>query len=128
MGRGGGTEAGDLLGRQAPAHRAEILTKLLFVARADDDAEDSGAAEQPVDGDLRQGLAGFGGDGVQGVDDGVERLVIDRRLQVGGLTQAADGGQGLATADLAGQPAPAQRAPAMAPPPWSIPSGISSCS
>ena len=56
-------------------------------------------------------LAGLLGDLVEGVDDAVEVLVVDRRAVVGGLVQAAAGGQRLAAADLAGEAAPAERAP-----------------
>ena len=70
-----------------------------------------GRLQQPVDGDLRHGLAGLGGDLVQRVDDPVEMLVLDRRAEARGLVQAAALRQRLAAADLAGQAAPAERAP-----------------
>ncbi len=57
-----------------------------------------GALQQPVDGDLRHGLAGLGGDRVERVDHAEELRVIDRRAEIGGLVQAAAFGQRLAAA------------------------------
>src|SRR5262249_36040770 len=54
----GGVEAGDLLGRQVPPDRPEVLPQLLLVAGADDDRRDAGLLEQPVECDLRDRLAG----------------------------------------------------------------------
>ncbi len=69
--------------------------------------------EQPVEGDLRHGLAGLPGDLVEGVDDPVDVLVGDRRPDVGHELALEPAGlrQRLAAADLAGEPAPAERAP-----------------
>ncbi len=48
---------------------------------------------------------------VEDVDHAEEELVLDRRAVVGGVVQTAALGQRTAAADLAGEPAPAQRAP-----------------
>ena len=72
-----------------------------------------GRCEQPVERDLRHGLAGLLRDGVERVDDAVEILVghlralVDRELAL----QPARFRQRLAAADLAGEAAPAERAP-----------------
>ena len=61
-----------------------------------------GRCEQPVERDLRHGLARFLGDCVEGVDDPVDVLVGDRRADVGRrlALEAAGRGQRLAAADL----------------------------
>ena len=87
-----------------------------------------GALQQPVQRDLRDRLAGLPGDLVQRIDHVVQIVEVDLRAGiVGGLRlQTAVLGQRLATADLAGQPAPAQRAPYQRPNPLVGASGISS--
>jgi hypothetical protein len=66
----GRVELSHLFGRQLPTHGPDVLDQLLLVARADDDAGDRRAAKEPIERDLRNGLAGFGGDAVERVDDG----------------------------------------------------------
>ena len=111
--RAGGVQRGDLRRGQVPADGAEVLAQLLLVARADDHGRHGRPLEQPVERDLRHGLAGLPGDRVEGVDDPVEVLVGHLRPDVGRdlAPQAARLRQRLAAADLAGQPAPAERAP-----------------
>ena len=70
------------------------------------------ALQQPVERDLRDRLAGLGGDLVQGVDDPEQVLVVDSAGRCPGCRVRACRGSGrLAAADLAGEPAPAERAP-----------------
>ena len=96
----GGVETGDLGGGERPADSTEVLAELLLVARADDERGDGGAAEKPVEGDLRDGLTGFAGNFVEGVDDGVEMLfgdlgthVLDELgVEAGGLGDAGSRG------------------------------------
>ena len=75
-------ERGDLLGRQRPPDRAEILSQLFFVARADDHRRHRRPLQHPVQRDLRNGLARLPGDLVQRIDDAVEKFVRDRRAEV----------------------------------------------
>jgi hypothetical protein len=83
------------------------------LARADDQGADGGALEEPVESELRDGLAGFGGEGVEGVDYLVDVLPVGDGAGVGGqlALQAGGFGERLAAADLAGEAAPAERAP-----------------
>ena len=74
--RARGVERGDLSRRQVPADGPEILPQLLLVARANDERRDRWALQQPVQRDLRHGLAGLGGHDVERIDDLVERLVL----------------------------------------------------
>ena len=74
----GFVEFGDLLGGELPAGGGEVGAELLFVAGADDERGDGGALQEPVEGDLRDGLAGLFGDFVEGVDDLVDILPVGR--------------------------------------------------
>lgn len=47
-------ERDDLIRRQAPTDRAEVLAKLLLIARADDDGGNRRPLDQPVERDLRR--------------------------------------------------------------------------
>ena len=87
------------------------MAELLFVAGAQDYAGDGGAAEEPVEGDLWNALAGFFGDGVESVDYSVEVIVGNLRAEVGGFVQAALFGKRMAATDFSGEAAPAERAP-----------------
>ena len=87
----GGVELGDLLGGEVPADGGEVGAELLFVAGADDERADGGALEEPVEGDLRDGLAGFLGERVEGVDDLVDVLPVGDGAGVGGRSCFAGG-------------------------------------
>ncbi len=76
-----GVEFGDLF-REVPAEGTEIVAQLLFQASADDDVSDRRALEEPVQGDLRNGLSGFFGDSIEGVGHFVEMLVRDVRPEI----------------------------------------------
>ncbi|MCY1508738.1 hypothetical protein D9M68_430580 [compost metagenome] len=104
-------EPGDLFRRQRPADGTKVLAELLLVAGADDDARNGRAPQEPVDGDLRNRLAGLLGQLAEHVDDIVELAVVDGRAVSGRIVQAASFRPGLAAADLAGEAAPAERAP-----------------
>ena len=100
----GGVEPGDMLGRQAPADGPQVLHELPCVARADDKGGDGGAAQKPVERDLGDGLAGLGGDLVDGGHDFEQMLFGDLRADVGdelGVEAAVFWDAGFA-ADLAG--------------------------
>src|SRR5689334_22805574 len=71
----GFVERRDVLSRQRPADGGKILSELFFVACADDDGCDRGLAREPVQRDLRNGLPGVRGDGVERVDDAVQQVV-----------------------------------------------------
>ena len=60
----GGVEKFDLIGWEVPADSAEVFFELFFGACADDEAGDGRALQEPVEGDLGDGFAGFFGDGV----------------------------------------------------------------
>lgn len=79
----GGVELGYLFGGELPAYGGEVLFELLFGTGSDDDGGDGGAAEDPVEGDLGDGLAGLGGDFVEGIDYLVEVFFGDLRAGVG---------------------------------------------
>ncbi len=72
-------EQGDVLGIERPAHRAEILSKLLLVACADNDVGDGRAGEQPCERDLADGLPCVGRDLVERVDDMEQVILVDMR-------------------------------------------------
>src|ERR1700678_4543073 len=65
-----------LLGRQLPAHGADVLPQLPFVTRADDDVGDGRAAQQPVERDLRNRLASLLGKGVKRIDNGEQAFFV----------------------------------------------------
>lgn len=75
----GGVQYGDLVGREVPAHRAEVLFQLRLIADADHHVGDTRSLQQPVKGYLRHGLAGFRGHCVECVNHPVEILVVDLR-------------------------------------------------
>jgi hypothetical protein len=107
----GAIELFNLRGGEIPADGGEILAKLLFIARADDDGRDGGTLDEPVEGDLGNGFAGFRGDGVERIDDGIDVLIVEGRAVVGGVVETADFGQGLAAADFAGEASPTEGTP-----------------
>lgn len=74
----------DLFGREVPADGAQVVAELVLVARADDEGGDGGALQQPVEGDLRDGLAGFGGYLVQGIHHFEQMFFRDLGPQTGG--------------------------------------------
>ena len=110
----GGVEPGDLLRRQVPADGAEVLAQLLLVAGADDDVRDASAAGaassarsaapscrspwRPRRGRRRPGR-------------GTRRRPAGRCRSTSLLWSRLVSRQRLAAADLAGEPAPAERAP-----------------
>ena len=55
----GGIELRHLFAGEIPADGAEVLPELLFVARADNDTSHGGTLQEPVQRDLRHGLARF---------------------------------------------------------------------
>ncbi len=56
-----GVKFGYLFGGQVPAGGGEVCAELLFIAGTDDQRGDRGSLEEPVEGDLGDGLAGFFG-------------------------------------------------------------------
>jgi len=108
---GGTIKFSDLFGGEIPAFGSQILAELLLVSGADDDGGNRRTLQKPVQGDLGDGLAGFLGDCVQGVDDVEQVLIRDWRAGLGGDVEAAGFRQRLAAADLAGEAAPAEGAP-----------------
>ena len=54
------------------------MAQLLLVTGTDDDGDDRRPLQQPVDGDLRDGLAGFAGDLIHRVDYAEEMIVVNR--------------------------------------------------
>ena len=98
----GGVELGDLLGREFPAGGGEILAELAFVAGAENNAGDGGAAQEPVERDSGNAFAGFLGDGVDGIHDLVDVLIGDGRTSVGGFVETALLGERMAAADFSG--------------------------
>ena len=83
LGRAGGIEFCDLLGCQIPADCAEVGAELLLVPRANDEGRDRRAMQEPIECNLRNRLAGFFGDFVNGVDDFVEVFIGHLRADVG---------------------------------------------
>src|SRR5450631_2053545 len=65
-----------LLGRQFAADGADVFEQLLFVTRADNDVGDGRAAQEPVERDLRNRLAGLLGEAIERVDDGEQALLV----------------------------------------------------
>ena len=88
-----------LLGRQLPADGADVLEQLLLVTRADDDVGDGRAAQEPVQRDLRDGLAGLLGDAIERVDDSEQALLVVARA---GFRNGVRAGAGLRRAGRAG--------------------------
>src|ERR1700722_7479260 len=74
-----GVKLRHLLRRQLPTHGADVLEQLLFVARADDDVGDGRTAQQPIERDLRNGLASLLGQSVKRIDDGEQALLLVAR-------------------------------------------------
>src|SRR5580698_7073431 len=99
----GAVELCNLILRQIPACRVEILAKLLLVTGADDDGGDGWPLQEPVEGNLRNGLAGLLRHSVQSVHDFEDVLVVQRRTLLGRGVEAAGRRQRMATADLAGE-------------------------
>ena len=100
-----------LLRGEGPADGAEVGLQLLLVARTDDDGGDGGTAQEPVESDLRDRLAGLLGDHVDGVDDLVEIFIRHLGAGKSGLMKAALCRDGLVAANLAGKAAPAEGRP-----------------
>ena len=74
--RADGVQPRHLLGRQAPADRAEVVLELLDAARADDRRGDARPGQQPVDRDLRRRAPGLRGDRAHRLDDAPVALVV----------------------------------------------------
>ena len=106
------------LSRSCRSSRAPIMT-----------VETVGRRKQPVEGDLRHGLAGLGGDGVEGLHHPVHVLVGHRRALVVGSTASSAGSSpgaaGRGAFSRSAGPTPAGSTPRH-PTPWSSPSGINS--
>src|ERR1700735_2887527 len=107
----GAVECCNLPGSEIPPFCGQILAKLLFVAGPDDDGRNGRALEEPVQGHLWNGLARLSRDAVQSVDDVVEIFVGDLRALLGGLVEAADFGQRMSAANLAGEASPTEGTP-----------------
>src|SRR6202000_304944 len=106
-----GVELRDLFRGQRPADRAEVLPQLLFIARADDDRRDRWPVQQPVQRNLRNRLARLLSHSIQSIYYLVQILILNRRPHLGGLVQAANFGNRLPAADLAGETSPSQWTP-----------------
>src|SRR5579863_7390709 len=104
-------ELRDLLGRQVPADRAEILAQLLFIARADQHRRDRGPLQQPVERDLRHRLAGLLRHFFDRIENAEQVVVRHRRPHVGGLGLADRRGQRRSALELAREAPPAERTP-----------------
>ena len=65
----------DLFGSKIPSGRADVLAELLLIPCSYDESGNGGALEQPVEGDLWQGLARFCGHFIQCIHD-VEEIFL----------------------------------------------------
>ena len=109
-GEGAGcVEPGYLVRGEVPAGGSQVGAELFFVACADDEGADGGTLEEPVEGELRDGLAGFFGEFVEGVDYLVDIIPVGDGAGVdyGLILEAGVGGERRAAADFAGEAAPA---------------------
>src|SRR5690606_20664131 len=106
----GRIQLGDLFRCERPAERAEVLAQLFLVACADHDVGNRRTREQPVQRDLRDGLAGLLGDLIQRIDDREQVFVLDDRAAGRAALRDAPGFV-LAATDLAGEATPAEWAP-----------------
>ncbi len=79
----GSIEFGDLFRREFPTDGTKVGAKLIFIARTDDQRGNRRALQQPVERDLRNGLAGFLGDLVNRIHHRVEILVGNLGADVG---------------------------------------------
>src|SRR5580693_7780366 len=104
-------ELRDLLSCEVPARSGQVLTELLFVARANNDRRHGWALQKPVQCDLGEGLARLLRNCIERVDYFVQVFVRDLRAHLRSFVEAADLGQRLVAADFAGKTAPAKRAP-----------------
>lgn len=103
----------NLSGCETPTDGAQILPKLFLVARANDERRDGGTLEQPVQCDLRDGLAGFVGDVIDDIHDFEQIFVVNLWTDLAGglMIEAADLRFGRAAPKFSREPAPAERAP-----------------
>src|ERR1700722_7497856 len=106
-----GVELRHLFGRQFPADGADVLEQLLFVTRADDDVGDGRTAQEPVERDLRNCLAGLLGDSIKRLDDIEQALLVVARPGFGNGVRPGAGRRRLGAPDFPGKPPPAERAP-----------------
>src|ERR1700689_1557777 len=100
-----------LLGGQFPADGADVLEQLRFVTRADDDVGDGRTAQQPIEPDLRNRLAGLLGEGDERVDDGEQALLLVARPGFRNGVRTGARLRWLSTPDFARELTPAERAP-----------------
>src|ERR1700677_4882074 len=100
-----------LLGGQFPADGADVFEQLRFVTRADDDVGDGRTAQQPVERDLRNRLAGFLGDAIERVDDIEQAFLFVARSGFRNGVRTGARLRRLSAPDFAGELAPAERAP-----------------
>src|SRR5262249_33553021 len=97
----------------------QVLAELFFIPSADDHVSHTWPLEQPIERNLRNGLPGLLRHLIKSIYDLEEVFLGDRRADVrhGLALQAARFGERLAAANLACQPAPAERAQATRPDP-----------
>src|ERR1700722_3640005 len=106
-----GVELRHLLGRQFPADGADVFEQLRFVARADDDVGDCRTAEEPVERDLRNCLAGLLGDSIERVDDIEQALFVVAGPGFRNGMRPGAGLRRLSAPNFSSELAPAERAP-----------------
>src|SRR5262249_41242683 len=104
-------ESGDLFGRKRPLSGAEALPEPFFIARAYDHARNGRLAWEPAPRDSGDGPAGFPRNGIDGIDDSIQSLLVNRRPHFRGSLQPAFLRDGLSTPDLSGEAPPSERTP-----------------
>src|SRR6202042_1554131 len=100
-----------LFGRQFPADGADVFEQLRFVTRADNNVSDGRAAQEPVERDLRNRLAGLLGDSIERVDDIEQALLVVARPGFRNGVRTGAGSRRLSAPDFTCQLAPAEWAP-----------------
>ena len=106
-----GVERRQLVGRQLPTDRTDVLHQLLLVTGANDDGRDRRPPQQPVQRDLRNAASGLCRDGVQAFHDPEQPLLVEMRSRAGNVARAGAGLRWLVATDLARQLAPTEWAP-----------------
>src|SRR5262245_57089380 len=107
----GFVESGDLFGRKRPLRGAEVLPELFFIARVYDHARNGRLPQEPVQRNVGNCPAGLSRNGVDGIDDPIQPLLVNRRPHFRGRLQPAFLREGLSTPYLAGETTPSERTP-----------------
>src|SRR5262245_7587969 len=107
----GFVESGDLFGRKRPLRGAEVLPELFFIARAYDHARNGRLPQEPVQRNVGNCPAGLSRNGVDGIDDPIQPLLVNRRPHFRGRLQPAFLREGLSPTDLPRETTPSERTP-----------------